>query len=332
MRIRSLPYLLSAVALWLAVAGPAVAEIYYLHPLAGNDANAGTSPQAPFQTLARAGALKLQPGDQVLRPNIIYILTDDLGYGDVHCLNPERCKIATPNLDRLASQGMTFTDAHSTSAVCTPSRYSILTGRYNWRSWLQNGVLDGYSKPLIAANRLTVAGLLKENGYTTFALGKWHLGLGISHNPQELTVTDGPTARGFDYFFGISASLDMPPYVFIENDHLTEAPTATKAPPTQPSQKSSYARKGAAAPDFDVVKVLPTLTQKACEVIAKTKSPFFIYLSLPSPHTPLVPDKEWKGKSVLGDYGDYVMETDWAGAGSVGQERSGRQHAGGADQ
>ena len=248
---------------------------------------------APFTNLAAVAAPK---------PNIVFILCDDLGYGDVHCLNPERCKIATPCLDKLASQGMTLTDAHSTSAVCTPSRYGILTGRYNWRSELQKGVLGGYSKPLIDTNRLTVAGFLKQNGYTTAAIGKWHLGMGVSKNPHDLTVTDGPTTRGFDYYFGISASLDMPPYVFIENNRLTEAPTATKA----------FHRKGAAAPDFEPENVLPTLTRKAGEYIAKTKSPFFLYLALPSPHTPLAPSKEWQGKSILGPYGDYVMETDWA--------------------
>ncbi len=264
-------------------------------------------------------SIGLHAADQpaTARPNIIFILCDDLGYGDVHGLNPERCKIATPNLDRLASQGLTLTDAHSTSAVCTPSRYGILTGRYNWRSREQQGVLSGYSAPLIAADRLTVAGLLKQNGYTTAAMGKWHLGMGISKNPQELTVTDGPTTRGFDYFFGISASLDMPPFVFIENNRLTEAPTATK----------KWVRSGPAGPNFEAVNALPTLTTKASEFIARTKSPFFLYLALPSPHTPLVPAKEWQGKSILGDYGDYVMETDWA----VGQVLAALDKAGVAD-
>jgi arylsulfatase A-like enzyme len=235
-------------------------------------------------------------------PNIVFILTDDLGYGDVHCLNPDGCKIATPCLDKLASQGMTLTDAHSTSAVCSPSRYGILTGRYNWRSQLQRGVLSGYSKPLIDANRVTIAGLLKQNGYATAAMGKWHLGMGVSKNPHDTKVTDGPTTRGFDYFFGISASLDMPPFAFIENDHFTETPTVVK----------TFKRKGAAAPHFEAEEMVPILVQKAGEFFAKTKSPFFLYLALPSPHTPLVPSKEWQGKSVLGEYGDYVMETDWA--------------------
>ena len=148
----------------------------------------------------------------VANPNIVFILADDLGYGDVHCLNPERCKVATPNIDKLAAQGMTFTDAHSTSAVCTPSRYSILTGRYNWRSTLQAGVLDGFSPPLIAPGRLTIAGLLKRQGYRTACIGKWHLGLSFSmkEGKPDLAgpITDGPTEHGFDYFFGISASLN----------------------------------------------------------------------------------------------------------------------------
>ena len=252
--------------------------------------------------VALTGILPSQAASPAQKPNIIYILTDDLGYGDVHCLNPERCKIPTPNMDRIAAQGMTLTDAHSTSAVCTPSRYGILTGRYNWRSHLQKGVLNGYSKPLIAPDRLTVAKLLKQHGYTTACIGKWHLGMGISKDPAVLDVTDGPTTRGFDYYFGISASLDMPPFVMIENDRLTEAPTATK----------KWVRSGPAGPNFDAANVLPDLTRKACELIARKKSPFFIYLPLPSPHTPLVPSKEWQGKSTLGPYGDYVMETDWA--------------------
>ena len=251
------------------------------------------------------------------KPNIVFILCDDLGYGDVHCLNPERCKIATPCLDKLATEGMTLTDSHTTSAVCTPSRYGIITGRYNWRSELQKGVLGGYSKPLIEANRLTVAGLLKQNGYTTAAMGKWHLGMGVSKNPKETKITDGPTTRGFDYYFGISASLDMPPFAFIENDHFTEAPTVVK----------SFKRKGAAAPHFEAEDVVPTLVQKAGEFFTKTKSPFFLYLALPSPHTPLVPTKEWRGKSGLGEYGDYVMETDWA----VGQVLAALDKAGVAD-
>jgi len=244
------------------------------------------------------------------KPNIIYILCDDLGYGDVHCLNPQRGKIATPRIDQLASQGMTFTEAHSTSAVCTPSRYSILTGRYSWRSCLQAGVLNGFSPPLIASERLTLPQLLKQQaGYQTACIGKWHLGMTFDGEAKNWDLTkpiqNGPTARGFDYYFGISASLDMPPFAYIENDHFTQLPSVTK----------TWKRSGIAAPDFEAIDVLPTLTRKATEYItasAATKQPFFLYLPLTSPHTPLVPTKEWQGKSGLGDYGDFVMATDWA--------------------
>ena len=242
------------------------------------------------------------------KPNIVYILCDDLGYGDVHCLNPGRGKIVTPNLDRLAAEGMVFTDAHSGSSVCTPTRYGILTGRYAWRTHLQKGVLHGYSSPLIASNRLTVPGLLRGEGYTTACIGKWHLGMEIAKSPEELAVKDGPVTRGFDYYFGISASLDMPPYTFIEKDRLTQAPTV----------KKQFGRKGAAAPDFEAVDVLPTLTRKAVEYIGRKaggEKPFFLYLPLTSPHTPIVPTREWEGRSGLNKYGDFVMQTDW----SVGQ-------------
>lgn len=252
-----------------------------------------------FSTVLRAGSAK---------PNIVYVLCDDLGYGDVHCLNPQRGKIATPHIDRLAAQGMVFTDAHSSSAVCTPTRYGILTGRYNWRSTLQKGVLDGFSKPLIAADRLTVPALLKQHGYHTACIGKWHLGMTFGHDGKKRdftqAITDGPVARGFDTFFGISASLDMPPFAFIENDRFTQALTTTK----------KWVRTGLAAPDFEAVDVLPSLARKASEYINSRTAgdkPFFLYLPLTSPHTPLVPSKEWQGKSGLGEYGDFVMETDW---------------------
>ncbi len=241
----------------------------------------------------------------VSRPNIVYILCDDLGYGDVHCLNPERGKIATPQIDKMAAEGMTFTDAHSSSSVCTPTRYGILTGRYNWRTHLQSGVLQGYSEPLIAKDRLTVPALLKQQGYTTACIGKWHLGMGIPKDEPSPAITDGPTTRGFDSYFGISASLDMPPFAFIENDRFTEPLTTTK----------KWQRTGPAAASFEAVDVLPTLTRKAVEFIAaqaKTGKPFFLYMPLNSPHTPIVPCKEWQGKSSLGAYGDFVMETDWA--------------------
>jgi arylsulfatase A len=251
------------------------------------------------------------------KPNIVFILADDLGYGDVQCLNPQRCKIATPQMDMLASQGMIFTDAHSSSSVCSPTRYSILTGRYNWRTRLQNGVLNGYDKPLISNDRLTVPKFLKQQGYTTACIGKWHLGMGLPENEASPVITDGPTTRGFDRYFGISASLDMPPYAFIENDRFTEPLTTTK----------KWLRSGQAASSFEAVDVLPTLAKKAVEFIstsAATGMPFFLYLPLTSPHTPILPSQGWQGKSTIGMYGDFVMETDWAvGEVMVALERAG---------
>lgn len=253
------------------------------------------------------------------RPNIVYILADDLGYGDVKCLNAGG-KLATPNLDRLAAQGMIFTDAHGSSAVCTPTRYGILTGRYNWRSRLQSGVLNGYSPALIKPGQLTVAALLKEQGYQTACFGKWHLGLDLPPNPTSgdaaanpapapvdftRPITDSPVNHGFDYFFGISGSLDMPPFVYIENNHWTEVPTVEKR----------WGRQGPAAADFEAVDVLPTLTRKVIAYLdehARTGGPIFLYFPLNSPHTPIVPAPAWKGKSGINDYGDFVMETDWA--------------------
>ena len=257
------------------------------------------------------------------KPNIVYILADDLGYGDVHCLNPQRGKIKTPNLDRLAAQGMTFTDAHSGSSVCTPTRYGVLTGRYAWRTRLQSGVLYGFAPPLIAPGRLTVPAFLKQHGYSTTCVGKWHLGMTMALDAasvqkdkidrQEVAsadwstpIKDGPTSCGFDTYFGISASLDMPPFAYIENDRFTQPATCTK----------KFVREGPAAADFEAADVLPTFARKACETIAaraadaKAGKPFFLYLPLNAPHTPILPSKEWQGKSGLGDYGDFVMQTD----------------------
>jgi arylsulfatase A-like enzyme len=257
---------------------------------------------AVFLAALAAGAYAATPAS---RPNILLILADDLGYGDVHALNPERGKIDTPNLDRLAAEGMTFTDAHSSSSVCTPTRYSLLTGRYSWRSRLQQGVLNGMSEPLLPRDRMTIASFLKKQGYATACLGKWHLGLGFGPQGFSSPLTDGPLNHGFDSFFGISASLDMPPFAWIEDDCFTEQPTTTK----------TWVRQGPAARSFEAIDVLPTLTRRAVEYVhtrAKAGEPFFLYLPLASPHTPIVPTPQWQGKSGLGDYADFVMQTDAA--------------------
>jgi arylsulfatase A len=274
------------------------------------------------------------------KPNIVLILCDDLGYGDVKCNNPDG-KIATPNIDRLASEGMRFTDAHTTSSVCTPTRYSLLTGRYNWRSRLQSGVLGGLSPRLIEPGRLTVAALLREQGYYTAAIGKWHLGMDWARvagrpaperNDVEKSnqvwsvdfhrpIAGGPNSVGFDYYFGIAASLDMVPYTFIENDRVTTVPTVDRAYPMTLGTPNGLTRRGPATPEFEVEQVLPELTRKAAACLgeraaaARAGQPFFLYLPLNAPHTPIAPTPEWRGKSGLNAYADFVMQTDW----SVGQ-------------
>ncbi len=270
------------------------------------------------------------------KPNIIYILCDDLGYGDVKCLNPAG-KIATPNMDRLAAGGMIFTDAHTPSSVCTPTRYGVLTGRYNWRSRLQSFVLGGLSPRLIEPDRLTVASLLKQHGYFTACIGKWHLGMDWEKLPgkdvNELNIEtpeqvrnvdyaqpirNGPTSVGFDYYFGISASLDMVPYTFIENDRVTKLPTEDRQFPLTEGRESKPTRLGPAAPGFATSDVLPTLTRKVVETIgqraadAKSGKPFFLYVPLNSPHTPIAPSVAWQGKSGISPYADFVMQTDAA--------------------
>lgn len=264
------------------------------------------------------------------KPNIVYILADDMGYGDVQCLNPERGKILTPHMDKLAADGMTFTDAHTTSSVCTPTRYSILTGRYNWRSKLQVHVLNGYGLPLIPTERTTVPSFLKENGYTTAMIGKWHIGLDIATTdgkvakpagglpgkmgkgafaPSELSNIDwkaeikgGPVDLGFDSWFGITASLDFPPYVWIRDRKWVGEGTHVKA----------FRRPGPATADFEAVDVLDALAAESVKYITEYKSekPFFVYIPLPSPHTPIVPTSKWQGKSGIGSYGDFMMQTD----------------------
>lgn len=276
----------------------------------------------------------------VKSPNIIYILADDLGYGDVNCFNPEG-KIATPNIDAMAANGIMFTDAHTSSAVCTPTRYGILTGRYNWRTSLKSFVLSGYSKSLIKPNRTTIAGMLRQQGYTTGYIGKWHLGWDwdikkedsslIKNDPTDgeqegsgldidklssipdvnfsTPIKNGPSTHGFDYSFGFCGSLDMAPYVYVENDVPTMVPSKT----TVSVDDKGFWRKGPTADDFVHDKVLQTLTDKAVGFIyksAKGKSPFFLYLPLSAPHTPILPTTEFLGKSNTNMYGDFVMEVD----------------------
>jgi arylsulfatase A-like enzyme len=259
------------------------------------------------------------------RPNIIVILADDQGFGDLGANNPQS-KIATPNLDALAKGGLRFTDGHTSSGVCTPTRYSLLTGRYHWRTRLQSGVLGGFSPPLIAKDRLTVAGMLKQQGYATGCFGKWHLGMSFplvgggnaddggdfSKNPKDVTKIDfagdilgGPVDHGFDTFYGISASLDMPPFVWIKDRRMTEIPSATK----------TWLRTGPAGPKFEAVDVLPSVIDHSIAFIEAQKKtnpakPFFIYIPLNAPHTPIVPTKEFQGASGINPYADFVKQVD----------------------
>jgi len=254
--------------------------------------------------------------DTEKKPNIIFIMADDLGYGDVSCFN-EDSKIITPYIDKLAADGVMFKDAHTSSSVCTPTRYGILTGRYNWRSTLKKGVLNGYSKALIPQDRKTIAELLKENGYNTAGIGKWHLGwdwanVDASKDSIDYSrkVENGPGTLGFDYFYGFCGSLDMAPYVWIEND----MPTMVPEKETVNKGKQTWWRKGPTSEDFDHEQVLPRITDKTILYIKKNankEEPFFIYMPLPAPHTPILPTEEFKGKSGLDNpYGDFVIMVD----------------------
>jgi arylsulfatase A len=278
------------------------------------------------------------------KPNIVVILADDLGYGDVQCNNPSRGKIATPHIDKLASQGMRFTDGHSSSGVCSPSRYSLLTGRYHWRSRLQGGIVGVFEKPLIAPDRFTIANLAKSQGYRTAAIGKWHLGWDWPVDPEQKgllkgnkkkasaddestpsptpeqqalwkgvfsqAIPGGPTANGFDSYFGTDVP-NWPPYCFIENDRTVGIPSEFL--PKRLFKNHLASAQGPALPGWTLEKILPTLATRAEQFVveaAKSDTPYLLYLPLTSPHTPLAVNPEWQGKSGLNTCADFVMETD----------------------
>ena len=267
------------------------------------------------------------------RPNIVLVLADDLGYGDVSAYNPAG-RIPTPRLDTLAREGLRFTDAHSGSSVCTPTRYGLLTGRYAWRSRLKRGVLWGNGDTLIEAKRLTLASMLRARGYYTAAVGKWHLGL--TWTPRTAARVDrttpngptdwidygaaiggGPMAAGFHEFFGIPASLDMQDYVYVENTRVVELPTARL--PGSPARTPGFHRPGQAGPSFRPERVLDDFVARAVGVIerrASSPNPFFLYLPLAAPHTPMLPTGGFVGRTTIGPYGDFVAQTD-AAIGSV---------------
>lgn len=245
-------------------------------------------------------------------PNLVLILADDMGYGDVQAYNPQS-RVPTPHLNRLAREGVMFTDAHSGSAVCTPTRYGLVTGRYCWRTRLTRGVLNGYSGHLIDPERFTVADLLKRVGYHTACVGKWHLGLDLpfrekSKNDIDYTrrLGNSPNVNGFDYFYGIPASLDFPPYVYIENDRFVE-PGSEQVPARSFPR---YLRKGPKAPGLAFDKALDHLCAQATAYIKRQSGPFFLYFPLTAPHKPCWPAERFQGKSGIGSYGDFVMQVD----------------------
>lgn len=258
------------------------------------------------------------------KPNILFILADDMGLGDISAYNPAS-KVPTPRLTQLAGEGARFSDAHSPSAVCTPTRYGILTGRYCWRV-LKSGVLGGSSVCMLEEGQLTMASLLRDAGYTTGAIGKWHLGLGAGDRTNyEQPLQPGPIDFGFDSYFGIPASLDMAPYCFVR-DH---APTAAFGGTIEGSQQArqgggGFWRAGKIADDFAHDQVQPRFVQEAvtwlsargAETTAGNASPFFLYLALAAPHTPWLPSEEFRGTSQAGPYGDFASMVD-AGVGEV---------------
>lgn len=256
-------------------------------------------------------------------PNIIIILADDLGYGDPGCYNPES-KIPTPNIDRLASGGMIFTDAHTPSTVCSPTRYALLTGRYAWREpRLQRGVLGKNDKPVIEPERMTLANMLGEKGYLTAAIGKWHLGLewhlidtampvSVKNVDWSKPQVSGMKEQGFDYSF----SLGMPGWTFSENNMVLSAPTEHfDLNNIGPYLIGPNNIEGYKSPDYQHEKMLPTFTEKALDFISSASEkgrPFFLYFSPMCPHKPVVPNKAFIGKSEAGLYGDFVNEFDYS--------------------
>jgi len=241
-------------------------------------------------------------------PNIVIILVDDMGYGDPGCFNPAS-KIPTPHIDRLATAGMRFTDAHAPGPLCHMSRYGLLTGRYPFRT----DVKPWRERPLIDADQMTIASLLKDQGYQTAMVGKWHVG--FKEDGYDKPLPGGPVDRGFDRYFGIRASTDIPPYFYIRGDRVVQPPSnfiaANNSEGWSPVQ-GAFWREGGIAPDLVLKDVLPKFTDEAITVIeeADPDKPLLLYLAYPAPHTPWLPSPEYVGKSGAGMYGDFLMMVD----------------------
>ena len=257
--------------------------------------------------------------------NILLLYADDMGYGDLGANNPAS-KIPTPHLDRLCAEGMRFTDGHSSSGICTPSRYAMLTGRHHWRDF--HGIAGAFDGSFFKPGQLTLAAMLKQKGYATACIGKWHLGMdwdairkpGMPRNSIEHTAFDwtkpfpgGPLDHGFDYYFGDNV-INFPPYAWIENDRLISPPDMTlRSNPVATKEGAWECRPGPARSDWNFYQALPTLAKKGEEYIRarkENKQPFFLYFPLPSPHAPIIPTDEFDGKSKAGAYGDFMVQTD----------------------
>ena len=245
-------------------------------------------------------------------PNIVIVLADDMGWGDPAC-NNAASKLATPNIDRLAQDGIRFTDAHTPASWCTPTRYGLMTGRYPFRT-----DLGWRNKPVLEEGRLTLPAMLKQHGYRTVMVGKWHLGFEIENRDRSKQHRGGPIDRGFDRYFGIPSSLDIPPFYYIEGDKPVAPPTemveAKNTPGWSPIQ-GEFWRAGGIAPGFRHIDVLPDLTARVEQEIENHHfdhgdKPLFLYMPLPAPHTPWVPTAKFAGKSDVPLYGDFVSQVD----------------------
>lgn len=282
-----------------------------------------------FGTLALAGALcATAPATACAAaaapPNIIILYADDMGFGDLGANNPAS-KIPTPHLDRLATQGLRLTDAHSSSGICTPSRYALLTGRFHWRKL--HHIVGTFGPPELSPNELTLPELLKQAGYQTACIGKWHLGWNwadlrrpgsprASIAPEDFDwskpIGGGPLAHGFDYYFGDDVP-NFPPYAWIENDRLVTVPSVPLELRGKPAEGSWEARPGPMTPGWDFTAVVPRLKDETVKWIAAQsgkRQPFFLYVPFNSPHAPIVPAPEFAGTSQAGGYGDFVAQTD----------------------
>lgn len=265
------------------------------------------------------------------RPNVVIIMADDMGYGDVQALN-DASQIPTPHLNRLAGEGMAFTDAHTPSAVCTPTRYGLLTGRYCWRTRLTRGVLNGYGEPLIDATRATIATALNNVGYQCGIIGKWHLGLSFTKKSDSDDidfagpVRANPNDYGFDYSHIIPASLDFPPYVYIRNGRCTTSTVVSQSANTFPH----FWREGPRAEELKFEECLDELLAEATSFIDRASmgdEPFFLYFPLTAPHKPTLPHERFRGNTALGPYGDFITQVDW----TVGQVLAKLDETGTAD-